>query len=254
MSSEKPAVDLAAARKKLAGLPSRRLDGDWLAVDAAGHVAFFAGNERGPVPLAADRVRVSDALEAIARAARDRQSATALAETNDAYRGFAGHAQEPVFDAPFSSRGKPMHETPLEGYPLLVVAADAVKVRELAVEWTAREVVARDAFAAIFPVIGRASYDELHDGGACAGCRVLDDPADPRARAPEALAAAGLYVYAHVDEAASEPYRRVAGPTIAADLVDLEPVVQMVASLVKLPVRFEEVDWLTPATLVPCGD
>ena len=59
---------------------------------------------------------------------------------------------------------------------------------------------------------------------------------------PEALAAAGLFVYAHVDDTATEPYRRIAGPTVAADLVDLEPVVQLVASLVKLPVRFEEVE------------
>jgi hypothetical protein len=48
-------VDLSSARTELAGLPQRRLDTDWLALDKNGHVALFVGNERGLVREAGRR-------------------------------------------------------------------------------------------------------------------------------------------------------------------------------------------------------
>src|SRR3982751_5119236 len=92
-------VDLDEARHRLAGLPERRLDGDWLAIDENGHVALFAGNERGAIPGAADVARVDEALLAIARAAAARR-ASAGTET---YRGSVAIELDPVFDAPCSS-------------------------------------------------------------------------------------------------------------------------------------------------------
>lgn len=240
-------VDLAEARAQLAGLPARRLDGDWLAIDKNGHVALFVGNERGALPEAADVERVEEALEAIARAAAARK-ASAGTET---YRGFVAIDHDPVFDAPCSSRGQPAHETPIQGYPLLVVGAHP-GLREVAAEWEGREVIAREGYAMVFPVIGPMTYEEIHQTELCLGCRVLDDPVDPRPRAPEALAAAGLYTYAHTGESFTEPYRRIAGPSLAADLADLEPVVQLVASLVQLPVSFDEMASLQPSDFVRC--
>ena len=60
-----------------------------------------------------------------------------------------------------------------------------------------REVHARDAYAAVLDRVGFISYEELHQTNACGGCRVIDNPKDPRPRAPETLATAGLYVYGH---------------------------------------------------------
>lgn len=242
-------VDLASARGELAGLPDRRLDTDWLAVDRDGHVALFVGNERGLVPDAADVARVAEALLAIARAAAMRRESVAETET---YRGFADRQQEPVFDAPCSSRGRPAHERPLEGYPLLIVGADP-ELRAAGADWEPREVVAREGYGLVFPVIGAITYEELHEKGLCLGCRVLDDPNDPRPRAPEAVAAAGLFTYAHNGESSAEPYRRIAGPSLAADLADVEPVVQLVASRVALPISFEEAATLQPSDFVRCS-
>lgn len=241
-------VNLGDARRLLAGLPERRLDTDWLALDRNDHVALFAGNEHGPIPEGADVARVAEALEAIARAAAARKASAVETET---YRGFAERAQDPVFDTPCSSDGRPAHETPIEGYPLLVVGAHP-GLREVAAEWKAREAVAREGYAMVFPVIGPATYEEIHQTELCLGCRVLDDPSDPRPRAPEALAAAGLFTYAHIGESSAEPYRRIAGPSLAADLADLEPVVQLVASLVKLPLSFEEAASLQPWDFFRC--
>jgi len=62
----------------------------------------------------------------------------------------------------------------------------------------------------------------------------------------------GSITYAHVGESSAEPYRRIAGPALAADLADLEPVVQLVASLVKLPISFEEAASLQPWDFFRC--
>ncbi len=242
-------VDLSDARRRLAGTPARRLDSDWLALDSAGHVALFIANDLGPIPTAADVAGVAEALDAIARAALVKRNAALTA--NEGYRGFADRTQDPIYDAPCSSRGRPAHEAPLEGYPLLVVAAHP-RLREVGAKCEARDVAAREGFAMVFPAIGATTYAALHDSDLCLGCRVLDDPVDPRPRAPEALASAGLYTYAHVGPNPSDPYRRIAGPSLAADLADLEPVVQNVASLVVLPISFEDAASLSPVDFVPC--
>jgi hypothetical protein len=253
VSSEDPktGIDFAAARSELEGLPPRRLDSDWLAVDGAGHVALFCGNERGPIPISADTARVADALEVIARAVGIRRAAAIAAQTSHGYRGFADRTHDPIFDLPRSSRGAPTHEAPLEGYPLLVMGTSP-ELRELGATWEARDVAAREGIAIVFPGIGSMSYEELHDRQLCDGCRVLDDPADPRPRAPEALAAAGLYVYAHVGEDPFAPYRRVAGPSVAAEVGDLEPAVQSLAVLVSFALLFENEASLRPREFLAC--
>lgn len=228
---------------------ARRLDSDWLAVDEAGHVALFAANEWGMIPTVAETGRVSEALEALARALGMRR---ATAVEIEAYRGFADRAQEPIFDVPRSGRDRAAHEAPISGYPLLVAGTDP-RVRELTSEWEPREAVVREGFALVFPVIGQMTYDDLHERGLCLGCRVLDEPADPRPRAPEALAAAGVYSYAHSSEMAGDSYCRVASPTVAAERVDLEPIAAQLAGLVRLPLRFENERSLDPAIYMECA-
>jgi hypothetical protein len=241
--SKPPGLTIQDAVEAAKGATVARLDCDWLAVDRDGHVAFFRGNDHGPIPVTADRERVSEALEVIARAAAVLAAATT--SEPDAYRGAAQRAQDPIFDTPAQ------HERPFEGYPLLVVGSDPV-LREVAAEWSARDMLTREGFGVVFSVIGSISYDQLHDTGVCRGCRVLDDPNDPRPGSPEALATLGLYVYAHVDADRSAPYRRIAGPSVPADLSDLEPLVQQLASRVALPVSFEAVAALTPDDLTIC--
>lgn len=241
-------IDFYTARQELKGLPARPLDTDWLAVDDAGHVAFFAGNDHGPIPGVADVGRVTEALEALARAAA---AVRGMGVVPGGYRRADEDVREPVFDAPIGALGEPSHEAPLDGYPFLVVGTHPA-LRDIGVEAHARETPARRGIALGFPRIRRSTYDELHGTGLCDGCRVLDDPSDPRPRAPEVLAAAGLYVYAHFDAYAGGPYRRVASPSVAADLVDLETIVQLVASRVRLPVSFEEASSLQPPTFVTC--
>ena len=242
-------INFASAREWLKGLPARRLDSDWLGIDSEGHVAFFAGNERGPIPTDADVARVSEVHEALARARSALQSA---ADVPEGYRRSADHPNEPIFDAPVTALGEPAHEAPADGYPLLVVGAQP-GLREKATEWNGQEALAREGFAVVFASLTPAEHQQLHWTDLCQGCRVLDDPNDPRPRAPEVLAAAGLYVYAHTSEDEADPYRRVAGPSVAADLVDLEQVVQLVASCVQLDVSFEDEGSIQPRDLLPCS-
>lgn len=232
----KPQLVTEAVVKAIRKIPERRLDVDWLGIDPQGYVAFFAANENGAIPRVADTARVVEALEAQLRVAQIRR-ATSI--TGEGYRGSADRAQEPVFDPPRGPHDVALHESRFEDYPHLVVTSDAVALRPFMDDWGATEALARDAFAAIFPVIGAVSLDEIHEQGICLGCRVLDLVNDPRPRAPEALAAAGLYVYSHVDDRADEPYLRVASPSVPADLGDLEPIVQALAQLVTIPVPFE---------------
>lgn len=239
MSGEhKAATNLVteAVAKALRQVPERRLDVDWFGIDPQGYVAFFAANESGAIPRVADTARVVEALEAQLRVAQMRRATSTAGE---GYRGSADRAQEPVFDAPRGPNDYALHETRFEDYPHLVVTSDAVALRPFMEEWGATEALARDAFAAIFPVIGAMSLDQIHEMDICLGCRVLDLVGDPRPRAPEALAAAGLYVYAHVDDKPERPYVRVASPSVPADLGDLEPIVQALAQMVTIPVPFE---------------
>ena len=240
-----PGLTIEDAVKAAKGAVVARLDGDWLGVDRDGHVAFFRGNDRGPIPVTANRERVSEALEAIARAAAV-FAAVPKGDAPDAYRGAALRVQDPVFDTPAQ------HERPFEGYPLLVVGSHPA-LREIAAEWGARDVLTREGFGVVFSAIGSMSYDQLHETEVCAGCRVIDDPADPRPDSPEALATWGLYVYAHVDANRSAPYQRIAGPSVPADLADVEPLVHQLASRVALPVSFEACARLTLDDLTICG-
>ena len=244
-------INFASAREWLKDLPARRLDSDWLAVDREGHVAFFAGNDRGAIPENADRARVSEALDALARAASVLHGIGEV-DVPEGYRRADDGAREALFDAPVTALGEPAHEPPVDGYPLLVVGT-LPGLRERAAEWQGRDASARDGFAIIFPSLTPAEHQQLHWTDLCQGCRVLDDPSDRRPCAPEVLAAAGLYVYAHTSDDEADPYRRVAGPSVAADLVDLEQVVQLVASCVKLDVSFEDEESIHPRDLLPCA-
>lgn len=248
-NDETAGIDFAAAREKLKGLPARRLESDWVAVDRDGHVAFFAGNEVGPIPDDADVTRLDEILEALALAPSVTRSA---GDARGGYRDSADQRSEAVFDAPVTSLGEPAHEPPVPGYPLLVVGA-APGLRAKATEWGGREAAAREGFGIVFPALTSTQAQALHWTDLCDGCRVLDDPSDPRPRAPEVLAAAGLYVYAHTSEDEADPYRRVAGPSVAANLVDLEEIVQLVAARVKLDVSFEDEESIQPRDLLPCA-
>lgn len=215
-------------------LPRRRLEGDWFAVDRAGRVGFFAGGDRGAVPADADVERTAEAIEALARAAEARAM-------GGGYRGAGKAAIEPIFDAPLSSEGGPLHERPIDDYPHLVVAEHAEELRtSLADRDDVRDVLAARGLAVVLSDLGEVGWDELHERAVCSGCRVLSRFDDPQPRAPAVLAAAGLYVFVHNAGDESCPYVRVASPTIPADLADLEPIVVALARLVPFPVRFEE--------------
>lgn len=235
-------VDLTRAAKELRGVVARALDVDWLGLDPAGNVAVFLGDDASPVPPGTDAEVTSAALEAVARAVAQR---TAAAAVEDAYRAAAARAQEPVFDAPLAAPGVALHDKPFDGYPHLVVASPhgAEVVRRVMNELGGREVLARHDFAAAIDVVGHVSYEELHEGGACAGCRVLDDPNDPRPRAPEALAAAGLYVYAFATTPSGDAWIRVASPSVPADRGDLQEMAHLSASFVEVAFGFEETTW-----------
>ena len=241
-------IDFASARERLKGLPERRLDSDWLAVDRNGHVAFFAGNEVGPIPTDAEVTSLDGVVEALARAPSAMRGA---GHARGGYRDSADQRSEPLFDPPVTPLGEPAHEAPVDGYPLLVVGP-APGLRAKATDWNGREAAARVGFGVVFPSLTPTQAQELHWTDLCEGCRVLDAPDDPRPRAPEVLASAGLYVYVHTSEDDDDPYRRVAGPTVAADLADLESIVQLVASRVKLDVSFEDEEALQPRDLLPC--
>jgi hypothetical protein len=245
-------IDLAAAAMALRGLVGRALDVDWLALDSAGDVAVFLGDDTSPVPSARNAEATSTALEAITRAVAHR---FAVVEVERAYRVPAARAQEPIFDAPLAAPNTPLHETWFKGYPHLVVASPtgAEGVRRIMSELGSREVQARDAFAVALDVLGFVSYEELHESGACAGCRVLDDPADPRPRSPEALAAAGLFVYAFAStpqdaradaQTPGGAWLRVASPSVPADRRDVEDMTRMRATVEELTGRFDDLRWM----------
>lgn len=93
---------------------------------------------------------------------------------------------------------------------------------------------------------GRGGRRGVPASAVCSGCRVLSRADDPHPRAPEVLAAAGLFVFAHTGGDGHAPYVRVASPTIAADLADLEAIVADLARRVPLPVRFDEHETFYP--------
>jgi len=178
---------------------------------------------------------VLDALAAQVGAEALRAQATAA----EGYRGAAAREIEPIWDVPRGASGAPLHEARCEGYPHLVISDAPAALREAMSTWEGAEALTRVGLGARFPVLGAMTYDELHAVDACLGCRVLEDPADPRVHAPESAARLGLYVFAHVDDDPAAPYRRVASPSTAADLGDLEPVVVALAALVRLPLELE---------------
>lgn len=233
--------------RDLEGLVSPRIDTDWLAVDRHGRIAFFAAGEQGPIPREAAPADTEEALEVEQAALRELAAAHG---GEDAYRGAEQGLREPVFDAPSAADGTPSHEMPERDYPFLVVGSDPA-IRNVGGEWSAHEALAREGYGMVFPALGPDSWGELH-AGACQGCRVLDDPEDPRPRSPEALTAAGLYVYAHTGENRNLPYRRIASPSRPADLDDLEPILAQLASRVRLDTSFEEQSALPLDALAEC--
>lgn len=228
----------SAAAKTLAGTRAPELDVDWLGMDPTGAIAVFLGNEDTPVPSRADPGGTSAALELIAHSMRTRLGLTTNPEA--AYRALGSRTQEPVFDAPRSSPTDALHESPFSGYPHLVVAAPGgeAMVRAFLSELGGREVLARSAFAVSLDVLGPISDEELHLEQACFGCRVLDDPNDPRPRSAEALASSGLYVYT----VTKGGWIRVASPTVAADRDDLQGV--GLRAVVEIAEPFESSLWL----------
>lgn len=248
-------VDLRQATKALQGLVVPALDVDWLALDSLGSVAVFLGAEGMPPPQRTNAEKTSLALETITRGVARR---VAVASYDQAYRVAASRAQEPIFDLPLVTPQRALHEKPFEGYPHLVVttsAEGAATARRVMTEVGGREVLARDAFAVVVDVVGHITYEELHreagGGPACAGCRVLDDPRDPRPRSPEAIASAGLYVfgYPQPDEAIGGRWRagawiRIASPSVPADRDDLQDMAHLATSFHQLDIRFEDTLWL----------
>jgi hypothetical protein len=106
-------------------------------------------------------------------------------------------------------------------------------------ELGAREHLARDAFGAAIDVIGYLSYEELHGGGACAGCRVLDTLEDPRPRAPEALAKAGLYVYGFATQ-----WSRIASPSVPVEARELQERIGQAITYQSVELEFEDTKFI----------
>ena len=213
----------------------RRLEGDWLAVDVAGRVGLFAGGDSGPIPRGADPDATAAALAAMDAAAEARLAARGPA----AYRAAGERPVDPIFDVPVGPGGAALHEEPYEGYPHLVFTADPTELRRLAIDVPSREAPVRDGFAFVFPALGALVHDWLHDGSVCFGCRALDPPDDPRPRAPELVAANGIYAFVHPG-GEDGSYHRFASPSVPLGLERLEPIVARVAALVTLPVAFDE--------------
>jgi len=223
----------------------RRLEGDWFAMDRAGRVALFCGGDSGPIPNAADPAITLEALTAMDAAEETRREAL---RAGAAYRGSAYRQEEPIFDLPRGGGGLPLHEHPFDGYPHLVFAGRdglAAELRLVSNDVETRDALTRDGEVALyFPSLGRVLYDAIHEQILCAGCRVLDLPDDPRLRAPETIAAHGLFVFMHpgaLDEAIGDTYFRVVSPSTPADPQDLEPIVLRVAESVRLDCSFDEV-------------
>ncbi|MDB4942458.1 MAG: hypothetical protein JWP97_1992 [Labilithrix sp.] len=228
---------LGTMREAARGIAGPRLDSDWFAVDRRGHVAFFMGGERGPIPADATPSLSDGALGVLAE---DRAAAATIEAEGElaGYRGAERRVREAVFDVPTAADGGALHEHALGGYPLLVTGSSPV-LGEIGRAWSAKEASSPIGLALLFPAIDAGAYAALHAEGACTGCRVVDDPADPRPRSPEALGASGFHVYGHVG-AATNPYRRIAAPSFPAVLADLPlPVAELVGQVV-LPIWFDQ--------------
>lgn len=240
-------ADPDAVRRVVARTVFTTLDVDWLGVDATGKVAVFLGElDASPVPSLASPKDTSLALEAVAATLATRNDA----RKEEAYRVASARPGEPIFDVP-TAGGAPLHERLFDGYPHLFVATDAgaAEIREL--EWTygGWEVASRASLAVAVADVGEELYRALHDEGACAGCRAVEDPADPRPRSAETLAIAGLYVFVFgTDEHGLPVWIRVASPSDPANRQELQDLARHEAAFVPFDVRFEDmVTLVTPS-------
>jgi hypothetical protein len=206
----------------------RELDVDSVRIDDAGHVAVFLGDDESPPPTEELGTRTSELLE---RLAEYRVERVVAGVRSSEYRMAASLAQEPIFDAPA------LHVRPLSGYGHLVVSAAEGEptVRRLLGELGGREVTARRGYAVVLEALGPVSYDELHQDGACLGCRPHDHLEDPPLRSPEALAIAGLYVYGY----ARGEWLRIVSPSVPAERGDLQDRVGLTIHAAPSPLRFE---------------
>ena len=242
-SSTKPkyaGVDLMAAREQLAGVEVGSFDHDFLAIDEAGRIGVFLGDPDSPVPSQSAARMASNVLDELAVAVRARLAAT---DASNGYRDAATRPVDLVFDTPRADAKTSLHETPMEGYPQLLVATPdgAAAVRGLLDDYEGRELLARDGFAIAVEVLGAFSSEEIHGSGACAGCRVLADPSDPHPRSPEALATMGLYVYAY----SGDTWLRIVSPSTPADRDDVPNTKLVRASTLHEEVLFDETAWLS---------
>lgn len=228
----------AAVRRVVASCVFTPLDVDWLGVDANGNVAVFLGEtDASPVPSRASPKETSLALEAVAATLATRSDA----RKEEAYRVASARPGEPIFDVPHGGGG-PLHERLYDGYPHLFVATEAgtAHVRELETTYGGWEVASRAPLAVAIRDAGERLYDQLHEQGACAGCRAIENPDDPRARSAETLAVAGLYVYVFGAEEHGLPiWVRVASPSDPANQQELQDLTRHEAAFVPFDVRFE---------------
>jgi len=239
--------------EELRAIPRLRLEGDWFAIDADGRIALFIGGDAGPLPEAAAIGGTESALRALDAATEARHAAL---RTNEAYRGAGHRPAEPIFDLPRTMDGRPLHDHPSSGYPHLMFGNDGL--RETVIDVEARDALVRDGdgFALILPTLGRMLHDHIHERDLCRGCRALELADDPRLRAPEVVAASGLYAFLHPIEGelhTEYDYFRVCSPSVPADEADLETLVVSMARRVTVPFRFEDTTMVTPDQIRELG-
>lgn len=218
----------------------RPLQTDWLAVDRLGRRAIFLGDDESGWPSAAELDATARVIDAVSDAF-DAQTVVSSCATG--YRDLGSRAEELTFDLPRLGVGIAWHDERVAGYPHLVFAKAGGEriVRQALDDLGGREVRTREGLAVVFDDLGPLTHAELHEEGACDGCRVIDDPEEPHPRSPQLLAAFGFYVYAWT----KTRWSRLVSPAVSTRASEFAHD----GSLVELDVDFEVEPWLTPSVL-----